>query len=100
MRHVRKPEEPGPEENTCDQGDSCRDEAADHVEAVWVVAERNAPDVHAPDSRDQGCRQKNRRDHRQDVEAMVSCLFDLGSKLFEQELTVLRKLLRILDESC
>jgi hypothetical protein len=58
-----------------------------------------APDVYAPNARDQCCRQEYHREHREYVKVAVGFFLDLRPQLFEQELTVLRVLLRILDQS-
>ena len=48
--------------------------------------------------RDQRCRQEYRREHRKYVEVSVGFLLDLSTQFFEQELTVLRVVLCILDQ--
>src|SRR5262249_51176113 len=55
-------------------------------------------EVHAPNARDQSCRQKYRREHRQYVKVSTGRLFDLCPRLLEQELALVRELLCILDE--
>src|SRR5260221_7465627 len=91
-------EEPEPEKDERDQGNGRRYQAADRPKTVGGAAERNAGDVHAPNARDQRRRQEYRRERRKYVNVSVGLLLDLRAQLFEQELTLLRVLLRILDQ--
>jgi hypothetical protein len=94
---LEKPE-PESEKDYRDQGENRRYQPADHPKTVRIVAERNAADIHAPDARRQGCRQEYHREHREYIKVSVGFLSHLRPQLFDQELTVLRVLLSVLDQ--
>ena len=87
---ARTLKEPEPEQVKDDreQGEDRRYQPGDHPKTVGAAAERDAPDIHAPNARDQRCRQEYHREHRECVKVSVGLLLDLRPQFFDQELTV------------